>query len=84
MGIGLKVLGECLTTAIKCALLITVSVLVCRRDLVPVSWRDSLPPQLAPFEAADERTRQTFIVGLVACAFFAMRIKGGWMHAKES
>ena len=117
MGIGLKVLGECLTTAIKCALLITVSVLaraprpwrptsralaatsrldrekapdplrrrrgdgmdrwrhprrarattsqVCRRDLVPVSWRDSLPPQLAPFEAADERTRQTFIVGLV-------------------
>jgi hypothetical protein len=80
----LGVVAECLRTIFYCSSLVAITVLVCRRDLVPGALRDALPDSLAPFEPATEQTRQLFILALIGATAFFMRFKGGWMHQKEA
>ena len=78
------VVAEMMRTIVYCASLVTVTVLVCRRDLVPEGLRGKLPDALEPYEPATERTRQLFILALIGGAAFFMRFKGGWMHQKDA
>ena len=78
------VVAEMMRTIVYCASLVTVTVLVCRRDLVPEAFRGKLPDSLEPYEPATERTRQLFILALIGGAAFFMRFKGGWMHQKDA
>ena len=62
------VVAEMLRTIVYCASLVAVTVLVCRRDLVPEALRGKLPDSLEPYEPATERTRQLFILALIGGA----------------
>ena len=75
---------ELLRTMFNCSLLVIVSVLIVRRDLIPVDLRPHLPKQLEPYTAAEERVRQGYVVFLTVASVVAYQFKGGWMHAKEA
>mmetsp|Transcript_14773 Transcript_14773/g.44126 ORF Transcript_14773/g.44126 Transcript_14773/m.44126 type:complete len:81 (-) Transcript_14773:48-290(-) len=74
---------EVLSTAFKCGLLISAALLIVRRDLVPLAIRPHLPASLEPYEEADERTRQGFVVALAVLALVGYQFQGGWMHEKD-
>ena len=82
MGVGFKGVLETLRTAFYCACLVCLSVVVVRRDLIPVELRAHLPQALEPYAAASEAVRQGFILALVAVIVAAYQVKGGWMQVK--
>ena len=83
MGVGVKGVLEMLRVAAYCACLVSVTLVVVRRDLIPVAARAHLPQALEPYAAADEAVRQGFVMAVVAATVASYFVKGGWMQGKQ-